>query len=77
MIPAHKLIDMADTLEGAQAIAINQANTVGKVLDVLAEVALRAHEPVHTVYEQGRHDGEVDLVRRLFELIKVEREKLG
>jgi hypothetical protein len=77
MIPAEKLIDLADTLEGAQAIALNQAHTVGKVLDVLAEVALRAHEPVHSVYEQGRRDGEVELVRRLFELIKTEREKLG
>lgn len=58
-------------LEEANAVAIQQAQIVTSVLDVINDVALDAvNRPVRTAYDEGRRDGEVDLVKRLFEVIK-------
>lgn len=58
----------------AQEVALQQAKIVTKVLDVLTEVAKAAQEPPRGLYNEGYHDGQVELVKRLHALIKAERE---
>lgn len=62
-------------LEESQRVVLEQAQIVTKVLDVLTEVATAAQVPAHGLYEEGVREGQVQLVKRLFELIKREREK--
>lgn len=61
-------------LEEAEQTALQQARIVTAVLDLMTEVATSASQrPVHSLYEEGRRDGEVDLIRRLHATITRER----
>jgi hypothetical protein len=70
MLAAAEALMTTLSLSEAEAIAVQQANIVTSVLDILADVAVGAQEPVHGLYSQGRQDGEVALVRRLYEAIR-------
>ena len=72
--PDHDLIVSLMTTE-AQQVALQQANIVSKVIDVLTEVANDVQKPVYGTYAEGRRDGQVELVKRLHALIKAERER--
>lgn len=61
-------------LEEAQEVAIQQARIVSRVIEVLTDVATAAQHRPPGLYDEGYQDGQVALVKRLFELIKKERE---
>lgn len=65
---AHALMDTLARAE-AEAVAIKQAEVVTAVLETLAEVAQGAMTPVLGSYDTGYRNGQVDLVRKLHEVI--------
>lgn len=65
---AHALMDTLARAE-AEAVAIKQANVTTAVLETLAEVAQGAMKPVLGSYDTGYQDGQIDLVRKLHEVI--------
>jgi hypothetical protein len=58
------------SLTEAEEVALQQAKIVISVLDILADVVRAAQQPAHGLYDQGRQDGEVALVRRLYAAIQ-------
>jgi hypothetical protein len=67
---AAEALMTALSLTEAEEVALQQAKIVTSVLDILADVATAAQQPAHGLYNQGRQDGEVALVRRLYAAIQ-------